>query len=144
MSRSSNRGVLLASFMKTHDQEAILAEVQYIAESFEVTNKLIFLLEDESDPERKIITYNVLGTPTNPRLFTLRIHRKRKTNTLYTINALNKAVALENDGATGKHLKLDWEKYSNSALLTTRNELQVVPVKLLKIFKIEEPPTEEK
>ena len=41
-----------------------------------------------------------------------------------------------------KHLKLDWEKYSNSILLITGKKLRVHPVEVLKIFKIE-PPSEE-
>ena len=70
------------------------------------------------------------------------IHRKKQTNTLYTINALNAAVALDNDGQTGRHLKLDWDKYQNSILLTEGKNLKVYPVEVLKIFKIEDPPEE--
>ena len=143
MSQSRRQGVLLASFLRTEDEDAILKEVQYIADSLDLTNNSIFLLQDEENADRKILTYNVAGSPTNPRLFTLRIHRKRQTNTLYTINALNKAVALDNNGETGKHLKLDWEKYANTALLTTNKSLQIVPLKLLKIFKIEEEPDQD-
>ena len=146
MTSRPKRGVLLASFMRTNSDEEILKEVQAIADSMDLTNQMIFLLEDEESPERKILTYNVEARPgplSNPRLFTLRIHRKKHTNTLYTINALNLAIAAENNGQTGRHLKLDWEKYSNSALLTTNKELQVVPLKLLKIFKVEEPGTPE-
>tara|TARA_R110000824_G_scaffold247780_2_gene436852 strand:+ start:2259 stop:2723 length:465 start_codon:yes stop_codon:yes gene_type:complete len=142
MTNQSKRGVLLASFMRTHSDEEVLVEVQAIADSMHLTNQMIFLLEDEESPDRKILTYNVEARPgqlSNPRLFTLRIHRKKHTNTLYTINALNLAIASENNGQTGRHLKLDWEKYSNSALLATNKELRVVPLKLLKIFKVEEP-----
>ena len=143
MSQDRKQGILLASFLKAEEEDTILREVQHIADSMELTNSMIFLLQDENSPERKILTYNAVGTLTNSRLFTLRIHRKRQTNTLYTINALNKAVALDNGGETGKHLNLDWEKYSNTALLTTNKTLQVVPLKLLKIFKIEESPEED-
>ena len=143
---SKKRGVLLASFIRTLDEEVIQGEVEFIVNNIEITNNLIFLLQDKDDPEKKIITYNALvepGQPFNPRLFTMRMHRKKQTNTLYTINALNKAVAHQHDGKTGKHLKLDWDQYENSVLLTSGNELTVHPVEVSKIFKIEEPPEEE-
>ena len=132
--------------MRTLDEDEIQAEVEFIVNNIDITNNLIFLLHDLDDPEKKIITYNALvvpGKPFNPRLFTMRMHRKKQTNTLYTINALNKAVAQQHDGATGKHLKLDWAQYENSILLTAGNALKVHPVEVSKIFKIEEDPTPE-
>jgi hypothetical protein len=141
----TNRGLLLASFINTDDEDQILAEVQFIADKLNLTNKYIFLLSNKSDPHKKILTYNAVvekGSVFNPRLYTTRIHRKKQTNTLYTINALNAAVALDNDGQTGRHLKLDWTKYQNSILLTEGKNLKVYPVEVLKIFKIEDEPEE--
>jgi len=142
---TNKRGVLLASFMRTLDDEKVQEEVEFIVNNIEITNSLIFLLQDKDDPEKKIITYNALvvpGQPFNPRLFTMRMHRKKQTNTLYTINALNQAVAKQHGGKTGKHLKLDWDQYENSILLTAGRELKVHPVEVSKIFKIEDPPEE--
>ena len=130
---TNKRGVLLASFMKTEDEEAVHAEVEFIVNHIDITNNLIFLLQNKDDPEKKIITYNAMvspGKPFNPRLFTMRMHRKK----------LNKAVALQHDGQTGKHLKLDWSEYENSVLLTSGSELTVHRVEVSKIFKIEEGP----
>ena len=138
---ASKRGVLLASFMVTESDDTIQEEVEFIVNNIEITNNLIFLLEEEQDPKKKIITYNAVvekGKPFNPRLFTMRVHRKKQTNTLYTITALNKAVALEHDGKTGRDLKLDWSKYENSIILTTGKDLRVHKVSVSKIFKIED------
>jgi len=146
MNKSRQRGILLASFLTTDSEEKIAQEVQYIADNFELTNNYIFLLKDQDDPTKKILTYNAIverNKMLNPRLFTMRIHRKKATNTLYTINALNLAVAKDHNGQTGKHLKLDWEKYSNSVLLVISKELKVHPVEVLKIFKIEELPADD-
>ena len=135
------RGVLLASFMVTDSDDAIQEEVEFIVNNIEITNNLIFLLEEEQDSNKKIITYNAVvekGKPFNPRLFTMRVHRKKQTNTLYTINALNKAVALEHDGKTGKNLKLDWSRYENSILLTSGKDLRSHKIQVSKIFKIED------
>ena len=139
------RGTLLASFITTDDEESILREVENIVSMMELTNQYVFLLQSTENPEKKILTYNAIvknKTSFHPHLFTMRIHRKKQTNTLYTINALNAAVAADNGGQTGKHLKLDWSKYENSLLLTAEKKLQVHPVEVLKIFKIEDPPEE--
>jgi hypothetical protein len=136
-----DRGVLLASFIKAEDEETVLAEVEFIASNINLTNKYIFLLEDNSDPTNKILSYNAIVSKNrvyNPRLYTIRVHRKKQTNTLYTINALNKAVALEHGGQTGKHLKLDWEKYTDSILLTSGSDLRVHNVTVAKIFQVED------
>ena len=143
---TNRRGVLLASFLMTDDEQKIQEEVEFIVNNIEITNNLIFLLEDKDNPEKKIITYNAVvekGKPFNSRLFTMRMHRKKQTNTLYTINALNAAVASQHDGKTGRDLKLDWTQYENSILLTSGKELKVHPVEVSKIFKIEEEPAEE-
>ena len=142
---TNKRGVLLASFIKTDNEEQIQEEVEYIVNNIEITNSLIFLLEEQEDPLKKIITYNAIvekGKPFNPRLFTMRMHRKKQTNTLYTINALNAAVASQHDGKTGRDLKLDWSQYENSIILTVGKELRVHPIQVSKIFKIEDPPEE--
>ena len=136
----NSRGILLASFITSDSEEEILAEVENIAATLHLSNNMIFVLRLLDEPDKKVITYNALiqrGEPLNCRLFTMRIHRKKTTNTLYTINALNAAVAAENDGQTGKHLKLDWENYRNSMMLVTGPKLVVHPVEVLKIYRIE-------
>jgi hypothetical protein len=143
---TNRRGVLLASFIITDEEQKIQEEVEFIVNNIEITNNLIFLLQDTENPEKKIITYNAVvekGKPFNPRLFTMRMHRKKQTNTLYTINALNAAVASQHEGKTGKDLKLDWTQYENSILLTAGKELKVHPVEVNKIFKIEDEPVED-
>ena len=142
----NKRGALLSSFIMTDSEEQIQEEVEYIVNNIEITNNLIFLLEEKENPLKKIITYNAVvekGKSFNERLFTMRMHRKKQTNTLYTINALNAAVASQHEGKTGKDLKLDWTQYENSILLTAGKELKVHPVEVNKIFKIEDEPVEE-
>jgi hypothetical protein len=145
LQNNNKRGVLLASFIATDNEDAIEAEIHFIVNELELTNNYIFLLQNKNSPDKKIITYNAVTEPGkkfNPRLHTMRIHRKKQTNTLYSINALNAAIAEQHDGKVGKHLKLNWEEYSNSLLLTIGKKLQVHPIEVLKIFKIEDPPEE--
>ena len=140
---NNRKGFLLASFITTEDEQQIQNEVQFIADNLDLTAPYIFLMQNVDDPSKKILTYNALtekGKSFNPRLYTMRLHRKKQTNSLYTINALNLALAKEHDGASGRHLKLDWEKYRNTMLLTVGKKLQAYPIEVLKIFKIEDIP----
>ena len=142
---NKSRGLLLASFLTTTSDEEIQTEVEFIVNELNLSNNFIFLLRCVDDPEKKILTYNAhvqRGNPFNPRLYTTRVHRKKQTNTLYTINALNLAVAEQHEGKTGKDLKLDWDKYKNSLLLSQGKKLQVHLVEVMKIFKIEDSPEE--
>ena len=138
-------GFLLASFLDSYEEDYVLKEVEFIANNLELTNSMVFLLEQKTETPRLFLTYNAVtqkGRRFHPSLFTMRVHRKKQTNTLYTINALNLAIAAEHDGKTGRDLKLNWENYQNSILLTTGKKLQSHPIEVLKIFKIEEPPEE--
>ncbi len=142
---SKNRGFLLASFLVSESDEEIMKEIEFIASNINLTNRYIFLFRHVDEPRKKIVTYNALPQPGqhfHPHLYTMRVHRKKQTNTLYTINALNLAVAEQHDGKTGKGLKLDWEKYGNCILLTLDKKLSAHPIEVVKIFKIEDPPEE--
>ena len=142
---NNRRGLLLASFLSTDDESEIQKEVEFIVNNIELTNNYIFLMRNVESPSKKILTYNAItekGKSFNPRLYTMRVHRKKQTNTLYTINALNLAVAEQHGGKTGRELKLDWEQYRSCLLLTAGKKLAVHPIEVVKIFKIEDPPEE--
>ncbi len=137
---NGKKGFLLASFLRTDDDAKVQEEIDAIVEKCELSNKYIFLMHETSEPTKKIITYNAVYDKDNPpshNLYTIRVHRKKQTNTLYTINALNAAIALEHDGQTGKHLKLDWEKYANTLILTIGKKLSVHQLEIERIYKLE-------
>jgi|TARA_R110002020_G_scaffold159672_10_gene343704 hypothetical protein len=142
---NNKRGLLLASFLTTGSEDKVLEEVQFIADNLDLSNNFIFLLRNTEDFDKKILTYNAhveKGKSFNPNLYTTRVHRKKQTNTLYTINALNLAIAKQHDGKTGRDLKLDWEEYRNCLLLSQGKKLNVHTVEVVKIFKLEDEPEE--
>ena len=97
----------------------------------------IYAFENVDEPDSIICTYNVEKTEDfiqNSK--TMAIHRKKETNTLYTINALNEAIREENDGVLDKNYSLDWPRYQNSLLLTNDKGLNVVRTKLYKIIDV--------
>ena len=48
---------------------------------------------------------------------TISIHRKKETNTLYTVNALNEVIKDLNNGILDKTMIIPWESYENSFIL---------------------------
>lgn len=137
---NNQRGFLLASFIKTDDEAEVQKHIDNIIQTCQLSNRFIFLMCEKENPTNKIITYNAVYDKNNQpahQLYTIRVHRKKQTNTLYTINALNAAVALEHDGEKGKHLRLSWEKYANSLMLTTGSQLNVYELEIKRIYKLE-------
>ena len=131
----------MATFVRGSEEEVEVV-IQNIVNNVLLTNKYIFVMSDEEDPDNRIITYNADGHNSDIREitgghFTLRLHRKKKTNTLYTINGLNLAVEAEHNGQRGKHLKLDWEKYRSTVIVSHGNTLKTIPVTLEKILEVE-------
>ena len=68
---------------------------------------------------------------------TISLHRKKHTNTLYTINALNDLIRELNGGKLDKSFSVDWENYRNSLLLTSDSGLNKIPTKIHMIINVE-------
>ncbi|MAH43125.1 hypothetical protein CL614_05400 [archaeon] len=101
-----------------------------------VFNK-IYVFENVREPSSLICTYNVEKTDDfHQNTKTMAIHRKKETNTLYTINALNEAIRKDNNGELDKTFSLDWSQYQNSLLLTNDQGLNIVKTKLYKIVEV--------
>ena len=82
-------------------------------------------------------TYNVdFGNISNFLDNTILVHRKKETNTLYTINALNTLIKDLNGGVLDTNYRIDWEDYKNCILLTKGPELKRVNTKLFKIIEV--------
>ena len=132
--------VLLASFKKREEYEVAL---QLINQYFDIVNKRIFLLKNKDDDSKIIFTFNVQYKEEINERFdkfvsnTISLHRKKETNTLYTLNCLNLIVMKE----TGKDIpdkshKIEWENYRNSILITKQNEIIRINTELEKIINL--------
>ncbi len=69
---------------------------------------------------------------------TISLHRKKQSNTLYTINALNEAIRSLNNGVLDKSFAIPWENYQNNLLLTNEEGLNIIPTKIFKIINVKE------
>jgi len=98
-------------------------------------NKM-FVLHIKSTDEYTI-TYNVdQGNVNNIPENTILVHRKKESNTLYTINALNELIKKLNGGVVNPRFPIEWSHYRNSILLTNHGELKQLNTKIYKIVEL--------
>ena len=134
--------LLLATFCKARN---VRITIDLIADSFEVVSGKIFVLQDESDRYKKILTYNIVKDQT---VFsdvinnTISLHRKKEVNSLYTLNALNEVVKIQNNGLLDSKFSVEWEDYRNTLLVTYKEEdgeqkLRRINTRLISVVNID-------
>lgn len=109
--------------------------LDYIQRTYELNSNLIFIFSNENFPQQYYCTYNVLGNY-DLTANTILIHRKSESNTIYTINALNKIIMDVNNGVLDTTYQIDWSLYSNQLILLQNDEIVKIPLKLERIHKI--------
>ena len=98
-------------------------------------NKMFVLYVKSTD--EYVVTYNVeQGNVEGIPLNTILVHRKKETNTLYTINALNDLIKKLNGGVVDPSYRINWQHYKNCILLTNHNELKQLNTKVYKIVEL--------
>ncbi len=99
-------------------------------------NDKIFLL-GTSEKNSYILSYNLVSdVEIDFYRNTVLVHRKKETNTLYTINAINDLIKEINNGVLDKNYKIEWELYRNSILLSNNGVLTILPTTVKKIYRI--------
>ena len=98
----------------------------------------IFVLES-LDGEKIMLTYNV--DMNNSRIDsmidnTILVHRKKQTNTLYTINALNELIKDLNNGVLDKSFPINWNDYKNCILLVQTEGFNRINTKIKEIINL--------
>ena len=124
---------LLWTFIK---KENFHHSVEIIISCNEILFNKLYVLQNENEDNQLMCTYNVeynedfkQGIPD-----TISLHRKKHTNTLYTINALNDLIRELNGGKLDKSFSIEWENYRNCLLLTNDGGLNKIPTKIYKII----------
>ena len=98
----------------------------------------IFVLES-LDGEKTMLTYNVDIGNTNGNFAvenTILVHRKKQTNTLYTINALNELIKSLNNGVLDKTYTINWDDYKNCILLVQADGYKKIDTKIKEIINL--------
>ena len=86
-----------------------------------------------------ILTYNIDVSHNSSESSvpsTISVHRKKQTNTIYTINAINKLIEEKNNGILDKSYKIDWTELQNTVLVTAYGRLKKVNTKISHIINL--------
>ena len=119
------------------NNKAMTKTVDLIVETYDVLYNKIFVLKNVADVKELMCTYNVEQTEDITALpNTISLHRKKNTNTLYTINALNRLIETINNGELDTSFQVDWENYRNCMLLTNDEGLKRVDTDVHEIIHI--------
>jgi hypothetical protein len=126
---------LLCTFIPADKLEE---NVELIKNSYTLAFNNIYVLENVDDANQLILTYNIIAGSLKsqyaPPASTISVHRKKQTNTIYTINALNALIASKNGGKIDKSYKIDWDELKNSILVTAHGQLKTVKTKIKEIL----------
>jgi hypothetical protein len=107
-----------------------------LSTTYTIMYKKMFVLFVKSTGEY-IITYNVeQGNVSTIPVNTILVHRKKESNTLYTINALNDLIKKLNNGVVDPSYRIDWQHYKNCVLLTQHGDVKQLNTKIYKIVDL--------
>jgi len=126
---------LYCTFVPEEDVNSIIDKIR---SSYSILFNKIFVLES-LDGEKVMLTYNVdMGNSSSEFLVsnTILVHRKKQTNTLYTINALNELIKSLNNGYLDKSYQVNWNDYRNCILLIQTDGFNRVDTKVKTIINL--------
>ena len=117
-------------------REGLDSLISDITSQYDIMYNKMFVLEIK-DSEELVVTYNVdQGNINSIPANTILVHRKKESNTLYTINALNELIKSLNGGVVIRRYRVEWMHYRNTILLTQQSDLKQLKTKIFKIIDL--------
>ena len=111
--------------------------IDKVIDAYDILYNKIFVLKNSNDNRELMCTYNIDSKGDIKVLQdTISLHRKKQTNTLYTINALNECIKICNNGVLDTTYQLEWESYRDSILLTNDSGLRRIDTEVQEIIYI--------
>lgn len=126
---------LLCTFVDRHNVQDI---IDIIYNTYMLPFNKIYVLENTDNADQLVLTYNVgrVISLTPSVLSTISVHRKKQTNTIYTINAINRLIESKNNGVLDKTYRINWEELQNTILVTAYGKLKIVNTRLLNVINL--------
>jgi hypothetical protein len=128
---------LLCLFTTKQDLDRSL---QFVLDNYDIINPNIFVLENRNKSDELFVTFNIQkgSSAIDSEWKTILVHRKKESNTIYTINALNEVVKSKTGGQLDKSYAIEWSEFKNSILITSSNGYKRIPTKVNKTINISE------
>jgi hypothetical protein len=113
--------------------------IDFVLKNYTLTNPNVFVLENKSKSDELFITFNVeKGSSAIPSDWkTILVHRKKQSNTIYTINALNEVVKSKTGGILDNSYMIDWDEFKNCIITTSSIGYKKIPTKVFKAINID-------
>ena len=127
---------LLATFTTKQNLDETIKK---ITNAYDIIFSKIYVLQNENNVNELICTYNVStenGIDYNKVEGTISLHRKKHSNTLYTINALNECIKNLNNGVLNQDFLIPWQNFKNMLLITNSDGLNKINTRIFKIEKV--------
>lgn len=110
--------------------------LERIKNTYNICFGKIFVLTIDGKDEL-LCTFNIEKGNTNKQMpGAILLHRKKETNTLYTINSLNAIIKKENNNVLDTRYQINWGTYNNSLILTVNGQVNSYPTKIYKIITL--------
>jgi hypothetical protein len=118
-------------------KDVLQTTLEQIKQTYYIVYNYIYVLQNKANLEELYITYNIdtQYKPTIPLKDTILVHRKKQSNTLYTINALNELVKEENGGKADKDFMVDWDKFRNTIIVTNTEGTKKISTRIFEVIE---------
>ena len=126
---------LLCTFTK---RNRLNEAIDIIISCNEILYDKVYVFANQDDEHQLICTYNVEYSEDFVENVqdTISLHRKKQSNTLYTINALNEVIRSKNNGILDKKFIVEWDDYRNTLLLTNDAGLFKIRTRIYSIIDV--------
>ena len=124
---------LLCSFVKYQTYEN---EINALSKYYQIIDNKVYVLQSGDNSDDIFLTYNAEKNNSAFYPHTMSVHRKKEYNIIYSINALNELIKLENNGIMSSSHQIAWDNYRSCFITARDGKVKITPTKLLKIFKL--------
>ena len=120
-------------------KEQLDKSIDFILKNYTLVNPNVFVLENKLKIEECYITFYVQkgSVAISSDWKTILVHRKKQSNSIYTINALNEVVKSKTGGMLDNSYMIDWEEFRNCIITTSNQGYKKIPTKVFKSFNTE-------
>ena len=123
---------LLCTFVPT---DRVIQTIDTIKNKYDIVGNKIFVLADLSDNSHEILTYNVRDMRSHDILgSTISVHKKKQTNTIYTINSLNEIIKNNNGGILDKTFAVNWNELKDFVFVIAYGKLKIIKTSLKEVI----------
>lgn len=126
---------LLCTFTTKEELQTVL---EYIKQTYHIVYNYIYVLQNKTNLDELFVTYNIdtQYKPAYPLKDTILVHRKKQSNTLYTINALNELVKELNGGVLDKSFTIDWDNFKNTIIVTNTEGTKKISTRIFEVIDV--------